>query len=56
MTKEKPSVWNRRVIFALAKRKPSFATFFGIADSDRRVVNQKKLGSLKIGTERKTCP
>jgi hypothetical protein len=47
MTKEKPSVWNRRVIFALAKREPSFATFVGIADSDRRVVNQKSWVHLK---------
>jgi hypothetical protein len=55
MTKETVLIPNRRITFASARREPSFATFFGIAVSDNRVVNQK-LGSLKIGTERETCP
>jgi hypothetical protein len=55
MTKENRLFCKIQSTFALARRKPSFATFFGIAVSDNRVVNPK-LGSLKIGTERETCP
>jgi hypothetical protein len=47
MTKENRLFCKIQSTFALARRKPSFATFFGIADSDRRVVNQKSWVHLK---------
>jgi hypothetical protein len=56
MTKENALILQFCSTFALAKRKPSFATFFGIADSDIRVVKQKSWFHLKSEQTRKTCP
>jgi hypothetical protein len=55
MTKEKGILSKIQSTFALARRKPSFATFFGIAESDIRVVKQR-LVLLKIRTEKSNCP
>jgi hypothetical protein len=52
MTKENRLFCKIQSTFALARRKPSLATFFGIAVSDIRVVKQR-LVLLKIGTEKK---
>jgi hypothetical protein len=56
MTKEKVIIHNSCPTFALARRKPSFAMFFGIADSDITVVKQEIWFHLKSEQKRKTCP